>query len=146
MNIKTLFLLPVLTIVMLSLCSCHVKISNSTSKSESQDSSFLAPLGNYSIMSYGLTDKAAAENITFQGPHPVFTFRKDGTVRIFPDFSFGYFKDSVYTYTCTDKELKLVGKTVTLNIPITEYKPASRESYRLKPDSKYLREIFIINR
>lgn len=97
--------------------------------------------GKYVISSIGLGPKDKKKE---QYCHlPVFTFMKDGTVKIKPDFYFPLFKDSIFTYRLDTLKgtLFLKGKNVTHKI-ICE--PQGGENYNLYPDTPYLRYFSLI--
>lgn len=103
-------------------------------------------LGQYKVMGVKLTSETKvngqAESI-FKSM-PVFTFKKGKEVEIKPDFSFGYFKDTLFTYKLKDGYLYLKGKNIEHKIMCESYLEGERPSYELYLGTKYVTQIRII--
>jgi hypothetical protein len=98
--------------------------------------------GNYQIS--GITKTPLADfKIIYDCVLPVFEFRKGGTLCVFPDFNFGYFKDSLFTYKLKGGYLHLNGQHIKHKIVCEPYTIGNKHCYELFLDSELIIKIFI---
>ena len=97
--------------------------------------------GSYVIFGYQKTKKALKDSINLELP-TTFDF-SENRVRIYPDFSFGYFKDSVYSYEIQEHYLLLKSKK---DIKEIEFQRVGEKMIDLFIDHPYLKQITIIKR
>ena len=97
--------------------------------------------GSYVIFGYQTTKKALKDSINLE-LLTTFDF-SENTVRIYPDFSFGYFKDSVYSYEIHEHYLLLKSKKEIKEI---EFQRVGEKMIDLFIDHPYLKQITIIKR
>lgn len=95
--------------------------------------------GKYQCMSYSVTEG----NQSIMGKMkqmPLFEFRDDRIVKVYPDFYFGYFKDSIFKYEYYSNKNLLILKGDNVNLKIEcIYEPTSaRDSYRLNNLNEYI--------
>ena len=97
--------------------------------------------GSYAIFGYQTTKKALKDSINLE---LLTTFHfSENRVRIYPDFSFGYFKDSVYSYEIYEHYLVLKSKK---DIKEIEFQRVGERMIDLFIDHPYLKQISIIKR
>ena len=97
--------------------------------------------GSYVIFGYQTTKKALKDSINLE-LLTTFDF-SENRVRIYPDFSFGYFKDSVYSYEIYEHYLLLKSKK---DIKEIEFQRVGEKMIDLFIDHPYLKQITIIKR
>ena len=95
--------------------------------------------GDYSVMGYTLTRKAITDSINVTSV-PKFHFEGNRVI-IYRDFNFGYFVDSVYSYTYRGSRLLLNGTTHSKEL-ICEPVSGGYELFDL--DDSYLQAITIL--
>lgn len=93
--------------------------------------------GCYQIISVTKTPSADFKTI-YDYALPVFEFRKGGKLCITPDFSFGYFKDSLFSYKLKDGYLYLKGQHIKHKIVCEPYTSGNKHSYELYLDSEQI--------
>ena len=97
--------------------------------------------GTYVLFGYQKTKKALKDSINLE---LLTTFHfSENHVRIYPDFSFGYFKDSVYSYEINEHYLLLKSKNDTKEI---EFQRVGEKMIDLFIDHPYLKQITIIKK
>lgn len=97
--------------------------------------------GSYDLFGYQMTKKALKDSINLE---LLTTFHfSENRVRIYPDFSFGYFKDSVYNYEIQEHYLLLKSKN---DIKEIEFQRVGERMIDLFIDHPYLKQITIIKK
>lgn len=92
--------------------------------------------GTFQTAGYTITEKTIRDSIKINN-RPIFYF-SEKSVKIYPDFDFGYFKDSVYNYKIKDHHLVLTSKNEIKDI---EFKEEGENSLKLFIDHPYLKFI-----
>lgn len=101
--------------------------------------------GQYKVMGVKLTPEITATEVkSIFDSMPVFTFLKGRKVNIKPDFSFGYFRDSLFTYKLKDGYLYLKSKNSEHKIMCEPHTESEKPSFELYLDTKCIMQIQII--
>lgn len=74
--------------------------------------------GRYEVFGYRITPKAIEKKVNLKQV-PTFYFLEN-QVKVSPDFSFGYFKDSIYNYEIKNDTIFLYGKNSNFSIKYEE--------------------------
>lgn len=99
--------------------------------------------GQYKIVSVKIASETDYEQVKpIFNSMPVFTFKEGEVVDIKPDFSFGYFKDSLFTYKLKDGYLYLKGKNTEHKIKFDSKNKWLL--YELYLETKYFTQISIV--
>ena len=77
---------------------------------------------------------------------PVFEFRKGGTLCVYPDFNFGYFKDSLFSYKLKDGYLYLKGQHKKHKIVCEPNTNGDKHRYELYLASELIIKMTIVKR
>lgn len=138
---KLLFLI-VVHLSLFSLISCNTsRKDNKHNQGKGLNHAEIFNNGSYVIFGYQKTKKALKDSISLELP-TTFHF-SENRVRIYPDFSFGYFKDSVYSYEIYEHYLLLKSKNDMKEI---EFQRVGEKMIDLFIDHPYLKQITIIKR
>ena len=101
--------------------------------------------GSYTILDIqGTKDADLGKILSY--PLPVFQFRNKGKLCITPDFNFGYFKDSLFSYKLKDGYLYLKGQHIKHKIICEPDTIGNKHNYELYLDSEQIIKITIIEK